>query len=327
MDKRKSMQKIISLSLKILVATGIITFIIWKLGWKEIIATCSNADPQWLIAAIIVFFISGWLGVIQWQIILKNRGVSLPFIKVFSFYFIGMFFNNFAFGIITGDALKVAYIKLQNDQGKAGFAATFLDRFAGLWVMVGYAVFGIILMIRQKALESRSMTLAFVALILAFIGFCGIMMFLLSKKLQDFSFNVIDKLPINKKEILKNIIKETIIESHDIHILLPVGILSTIVQFLRIGVHILCAGALSLLTPFNIHYFFIFVPVLAVIMIVPLPFGVRESIGGALFTMAGFNLHASIVMGFLATIVGSVVSIIGGILFIFNRFNLKKELT
>jgi hypothetical protein len=321
------MRKIASAFLKILVTVAVLAFIVWKLGWREILDTCRQADMAWLAGALLLFFVSGWLGVLQWQIILKNRGVTLPFSRVFSLYFIGMFFNNFALGIIAGDAVKVAYIKLGDGRGKAGFAATFLDRFAGLWAMLGYAIFGSVLLIKQKALESGSMTLAIVALFVTFFCFGGVLMFLLSKKMQAAAYLLIDKIPLKKKDALKKILDETIIETHDVHILLPVGILSTVVQFMRIGVHIMCAGALGLLSAANIHYFFIFVPILAMMMVVPLPFGIRESVGGTLFAFAGFQVHAAIVMGFLATLVGSAASLVGGILFVMNKLHITRKTT
>jgi hypothetical protein len=319
------MRKVGGTALKILVTVGVLVFIVWKLGFRQILGTVAQADPWWLIAALVLFFVSGWLGVLQWQIILRNRGVTLPFSRVFSLYFIGMFFNNFALGIIAGDAVKVAYIKIDEGHGKAGFAATFLDRFAGLWVMLGYAVFGSVLLIKQKALESGSMTLAIIALFVAFVCFGGALVFLMSKKLQALVYLLIDRIPLKKKDSLKRILDETIIESHDVHILLPVGILSTVVQFMRIGVHILCAAALGLLSAANIHYFFIFVPILAMMMVVPLPFGVRESAGGTLFALAGFRADAAIVMGFLATLVGSAASLTGGILFVMDKLHLSRK--
>jgi uncharacterized protein (TIRG00374 family) len=319
------MRKITSIVLKIAVTVAVCSCIIWKLGWRDILATISQANMAWLAGALILFFVSGWLGVVQWQIILKNRGVALPFSRVFSLYFIGLFFNNFALGIITGDAVKVAYIKLGDGRGKAGFAATFLDRFAGLWAMLGYAIFGSVLLIKQKAVESGSMTLAIVALFVTFLLFGGALAFLMSKGLQRFAFRILDLLPFPQKEALRRVLDETIIETHDLHILLPVGVLSTVVQFMRIGVHILCAGSLGLLSAANIHYFFIFVPMLAMLMIVPLPLGIRESAGGTLFAFAGFEVNAAIVMGFLATIIGSASSLVGGIMFIMSKAQLSRK--
>lgn len=320
-----SLKRALSLLLKLAVTSAVLGFIVWKLGWGTIIDTVEHADFKWLGAALVVFLISGWLGVVQWMIILRNRGIAISFGRAFSLYFIGLFFNNFALGIVTGDAIKVAYLRRTSGTGKPGFAATFLDRFAGLWAMIGFAVFGSALLIKQKAIESRSMTLAIIALFVTFASFGGILAFLISKRLQNIAHTALDRLPIPKKESLRQLIDNTIIESHDAHIILPVALVSTLVQFLRIIVHVLCAASLGLLTVANIHYFFIFVPMLALLMILPLPFGIRESVGGTLFALAGFKVQAAIVMGFIASLVGIVGSLLGGILFLTEKSGQSKH--
>jgi glycosyltransferase 2 family protein len=325
-DKQpSSSRKILGFALKFTVTAAILVFIVWKLGWQQIVHTLIQARWDWLVLALGVFLVSGWLGVIQWMIILRNRGIKISFTRAFSLYFIGLFFNNFALGIVTGDAVKVAYLKMSSGTGKPGFAATFLDRFAGLWAMLAFAVFGSALLIKQKAIESRSMTLAIIALFVTFICFGGFLAVLISRNLQVVVFKAIDALPLPKKESLRKIVDETLIESHDRHIILPVALLSSIVQLMRIFVHIFCAASLGLLTTANFHYFFIFVPMLAMLMIVPLPFGIREGVGGTLFALAGFQVHAAIVMGFLATIVGIVGSLLGGILFLSEKTHLKTK--
>jgi glycosyltransferase 2 family protein len=319
--------KILSTLLKLGVTAAVIAFIVWKLGWGTIIDTIEHANMMWLGVALIVFLVSGWLGVVQWMIILRNRGIGISFGRAFSLYFIGLFFNNFALGIGTGDAIKVAYLKFDSGTGKPGFAATFLDRFAGLWAMMGFAVFGSALLIKQKAVESGSMTMAIIALFVTFFSFGGILAFLISKRLQRFLHDLIDRMPLPKKESIRQLIDNTVIESNDTHIILPVALVSTLVQFLRIIVHVLCAASLGLLTFANFHYFFIFVPMLAMLMILPLPFGIRESVGGTLFAFAGFKLQSAIVMGFIASLVGIVGSLLGGILFLTEKSGKNKGIS
>jgi hypothetical protein len=73
---------------------------------------------------------------------------------------------------------------------------------------------------------------------------------------------------------------------------------------MRIGVHILCAVALGIFAAGQVWYFFVIIPVIALLMIIPLPFGVRETVGGTLFGVAGFVYHEALVMEFLATLAG-----------------------
>ena len=305
--------------IKATITISVIVLLIGKLGWGDIINTVSGAKLFWLFAATGIFAASGFIGVIQWRILLSNRGISLTFWRTFRLYFIGMFFNNFVLGGIVGDAMKVASIKTRNGQGLAGLAATFLDRFAGLWAMCGFAVAGSIILFHRGALSDGKIGTAILALFVTFLLFGVILFFLLSKPLQRFFFRCCNAFVLARKLRIKEIISEMLIEMHDYGILFKVALLSAFIQFLRIAVHAMVAASLGLFSIGNFQYFFIFVPIIAMIMIIPLPFGVRETVGGALFAMAGFPLDAAFVMGFLATLVGLAASFLGGLFFIADK--------
>jgi len=238
-----------------------------------------------------------------------------------------MFFSNFIFGMAAADAIRVTYLKIENSSGKAGFAATFLDRFAGLIAMLAFAVFGSLHLLRQKAVESSSMNIALIAVLCTFGMLMGLLVLIISSRFQRLFFIGLSKcpLPVILKDGVSKLVAEVILESHDRHVILPVAMLSLLIQLLRIGGNIICAASLGLLTAANIHYFFIFVPMLALLMIIPMPFGIRESIGGTLFMMAGFKTQAAYIMGFLTSIVGILVTLPGGLVFITKRRSISDN--
>jgi len=322
MAQSNTIRQTLILVLKLSITALVVAVLIAKLGFQEIVFTINKADPLWLLGAVAVFVFSAWLGVVQWRILLANRGIPLPLGRAFRLYFIGLFFNNFVFGGFVGDAVKVASIHAEDKKGLAGFAATFLDRFAGLWAMCGFAVLGSIVLLRRGALTNGKIDTAIIALLGAFTLFAVIMAFLVSKRLQDFFFGITDRFAFTKKMKVREIISEMLIEAHDLHLLVSVSLLSTAIQFLRIGVHFLTAGSLGLLTTGNFQYFLIFIPIIAMLMTIPLPFGVREAAGGALFALAGFPTGAAFVMNFLASIVGIAASMLGGLFFITGRIHL-----
>jgi glycosyltransferase 2 family protein len=315
----KKLKKVTITLLKGIITAAVIVLLVKKLGWRSIFETIATAQPVWLAAALGIFLISAFLGVVQWRILLQNRGLQLSFGRTFRLYFIGMFFNNFVLGGIVGDALKVASIRSRDGSGKAGFAATFLDRFAGLWAMCGFAVCGSAILLSGNTLSDTKIFFAIAALCVAFALFAGILVFLVFKPAQNLIFNIINLLPETLGTKLKEILSEMLIEAHDYHILIKVAVLSTVIQFLRICVHILCARSLGLLTGNNFHFFFIFVPIIAMLMTLPLPFGIREAAGGTLFSLAGFPTEAAYVMGFLASLVGLAASFLGGLFYILDH--------
>ena len=182
---------------KLIVTLLVMAFLVRKLGWNQILATVLDADPLWLVASVAVFIASGWLGVIQWEILLKNRGIPLKFWNAFRLYFIGLFFNNFIMGGIVGDAVKVASLKSRQGKGMAGLAATFLDRFAGLWAMCGFAVGGSIILLQRGALNNGKIGTAVLALLVTFVMFVGIMIFLVSKPMQSAFFRITDSMTLS----------------------------------------------------------------------------------------------------------------------------------
>ncbi|MBD3345787.1 MAG: hypothetical protein GF401_12060 [Chitinivibrionales bacterium] len=320
------MRRTLVILFKLTVTTGIIAFVISRLGFENIVETMTMAKVRWLLAALGIFGLSGLLGVLQWKMLLSTKGILLSYWQACKLYFMGMFFNNFIFGFAAGDAVRIAYVKMSNQSGKAGVAATFLDRFAGLLAMMGFAFGGSLFLLNRGLIEGKVLTTAFLALFATFAVFCGILGFLISRRLQKLLFIFIDKFPVPKKEIIRNLVSQTIIEFKDRKSILPVAGLSLFIQFMRIGVHVLCGISLGLVTATNFHYFFIFVPILAILMILPLPFGIKESVGGALFAFAGFKSEAAVVMEFLASLVGILVSSVGGVLFLTHSIVPKRKL-
>ena len=317
-------RRALSLVLKLVVTAAVLGLVVWKLGWREILRAASSASLPWLAAAALVFFVSVVLGVVQWQILLRNRGISLRFGRAFRLYFIGMFFNNFIFGLVAGDAVRVAYLKLGNQSARAGFAATFLDRFAGFWAMSAFAMVASVWLLSGSVAET-ALWYTVAALAAAFLLFVAVMAFLVSAAVQKLVYAAIERLPLPNMARVRGIVQEMVLEAHDSHIIMPVALLSILVQALRVGVHILCAASMGLVTAANVHYFFIFVPVLAMTMVAPLPFGIRETAGGALFAMAGFQPEAAVVMGFLASITGIAVSLLGAVYFVTGRASGERK--
>jgi uncharacterized protein (TIRG00374 family) len=317
--KNRKTRKIITSTAKLIATVLVVAFLISKLGWGTIVDTVSGANPLWIAVGCVVFLVSGLLGVVQWRLLLTNRGLNIPFARAFKLYFVGMFFNNFIMGGIVGDAVKVASIRSQDGKGKVGFAATVLDRFAGLWAMCGFAIIGSLILLSRGMLTHGRVTTAVIALFAAFTLFAGIMLFLICKPLQSLFFTITEKFAFCRKLRVKEILSEMLIEAQDYKLLAAVAALAALTQFLRIGVHVLTAASLGLLTVENFQYFFIFVPIIAMLMTIPLPFGVREAAGGTLFSLAGFPREAAFIMGFLASLIGILVSLLGGIFFVTGK--------
>jgi len=343
---RQKIKRLISLLLKTGITVGVIYWIVTKFGWEKITSTISHADPLWISAGILLFVISILLGAFQWRILLLNRGLDLPLGKTINLYFTGIFFNNFMLGMVAGDSYKVAHLHFNEGRAKSGFAATFFDRIAGLLVISIFALAGGIWLFfagSQKVGNSSEITPLYVpftgihlnmtpemwingilvfTLLFAILLLAFFVMFV-SKRLQAFSLSIAGKIP---SEIIRNrvqsILKELFIDRHDREEKRTFALVlaySFVIQFLRMVVHIFAAISLGIFQVETVHYFFIIIPIIAFMTIVPLPFGIKEALGGTLFLAAGYAHEQAVVMEFLATIIGIAGSLFGGITFITSR--------
>ena len=315
-------KKILTFSLKLAITTLVFWWIERSFGFSNIARTLSQADFRWFIAAISIHIVSILLGAWQWRIILKNRGLRLPVFETVKLYYTGMFFNNFIFGTIAGDSFKVAVLHKKNHKGKSGFAATFLDRFAGLAVLSIFAVIGGVIINAVNFANSED--LYFTMLVLAFFAIVLTMVFsiIFSRNIQVLFSNILLKLPFESAKKIENIVSSVYINrrnKRDTKMLGEIFALSFLIQTIRISAHIFCAAAIGIFTFNTIHYYFVIIPMTAILMMIPLPFGVIPAIAGALFAFAGFNPESAVIMQFLAAITAIIGSLAGAVFFFIDR--------
>lgn len=307
--------------LKIAITLGILTLIIHRFGWQKIVVTVSQAKFGWLGVGVIIFILSVFVGALQWYVILRHKGINLPLLKATQIYYMGIFFNNFVFGTVAGDTFKIAKIHLDKKGGKLGFAATVLDRLMNLMILSFFAIIGGVIIFARNIQQNKQFFMVMGVLAIFISIFTGFFVILISKRLQNNLRSFLQKLPeFPLKEVIRSAAEETFIDRHnEKKMLLQIAFISFVIQTLRALVNIFCALALDMFSFSTLHYFMVIIPVLALLMIPPMPFGVRETIGGILFGLAGFSTQDSVIMLFLTSFVCVSGSLIGGIFFIFEK--------
>lgn len=319
MKKRKLFLPLI----KCLVTALVIGWVIHTYGWSTIVGTVAKAKLEWLAVGFVINLISFVLGAYQWQIILNNKKLTVPLMQTIKLYFVGMFFNNFILGTVAGDAYKVTSLHVDNRRGKISFAATFLDRLAGLLTLSIFAIIGgSVILITNIRQNNQFLMITGVLFLFGVIVFT-VFAFLVSQRLQNVARSLLNRTPdFPGKELLSNVLEALFINrrgKEDKKMLLGVAFLSFIIQALRVCVHIFCAQAFGIFSAATTHFFFVIVPIIALLMIVPMPFGIREAIQGALFAYAGFPEEEALMVAFIATVLGIGASFVGGLFFLFDK--------
>ncbi|MCK4538063.1 MAG: flippase-like domain-containing protein [Candidatus Krumholzibacteria bacterium] len=306
-------------TLKVVVSLGLISFLLHRKSPGELAVYLKNIDLLLLSFAVAVFFLSSFLGALQWHLLLVAGGVVLRFQGTFIYYFVGLFFNNFFPANVGGDAIKIIDVVREGSDPHRVFALTLLDRVFGITGLCFLAAVASIIVFPGGTIANAGLYLAifggliFSILIVAF-----------SKKLSGSIRRFSGKIGIwGLGEKIGLVLGHMGSLRARRPLFVGVVLLSLVVQSLRILTHVLVGLALGItLGGIDLAHFFVLVPLLGLIMILPISInglGVRESAGMVLFTQVGIQEELAVLMEFITYTVQVAVSLIGAVFFFIRK--------
>jgi uncharacterized protein (TIRG00374 family) len=278
---------------------------------------------NWILLALVTFAASLVIGNLQWMLLLGLQGIRIPFRRLLSFYFVGAFFNNFLPANIGGDVVRIYDVYRDSAKPDGAIAATVTDRLVGMMTLAVLALpAGLYAALRYGELGlERSFGLASMVIVLAFVVILVLaFLVLFSRRLARALRTVIRPFLIRGlHDRVRRIYDSFYAYSRSGGVLAKVLMISLVVQALRTIVHYEVSRAMGL--PIPAIYFFLFVPVIAIFIALPISIGglgVREGLGIYLFRKAVpvVTSEQAFTMGLLAYLVGVVVSLAGGVIYL-----------
>jgi glycosyltransferase 2 family protein len=137
MEEHSKQASLIIKWLKLVLKIAVMAVCLWYVSGKIDFAKATEVLQQsnWLLlfAALIVFIISKLISAVRLNIYFRNIGIGLSQLQNTRLYLLGMFYNLFLPGSVSGDAYKVILLtKKYAVPYKQTTAAVLLDRFSGL---------------------------------------------------------------------------------------------------------------------------------------------------------------------------------------------------
>jgi len=131
--KESKTSKAIKLFIKILITVVCFWYISQKIDFSKALQALQNANWLLLFFSVLLYILSKIIAAYRLNIYFKNINLHLPNWENLKLYWLGMFYNLFLPGSISGDAYKVVILnkRLQAPYKKTS-AAVLLDRFSGL---------------------------------------------------------------------------------------------------------------------------------------------------------------------------------------------------
>ena len=298
---------------KAVVSVGLLLFLFKRIPLGQFAEAARGVQAGWLVAAGLLLFGSNLLGAFQWNRLLHVVEIRIPFWKVCAYYHVGLFFNNFLPAGIGGDIARVSDSSRHGTSKTAALSAVMMDRLTGT-----VAIASVALVATLPAIDRFHLTLAYIAVVGFFALSVTLVWAIFHPALLPACERLLARVGLGSLSPHLDELAERLAGFRARRGLFAgLFAIAALTQISRIGVHALVAKGLGLQIP--LVYFFLFVPLLAVIVSMPISFngiGVREGAGIVLFGLVGVERAEAFSLQFLTYLVMVAVSLIGGLVFL-----------
>jgi uncharacterized protein (TIRG00374 family) len=309
----RSPRTIALLAAKVLVSVLLFAWLFRRLQWSAIGPALRHADPAWVAGAAVLLFASHLLASYQWGRLLGAVGIELPFWKVISYYHVGLFFNNFLPANVGGDLARTLDAARAGSSRATALSTVVLDRLLGTVALGGIAV-----VTTLPAIDRFHLAAAYGGVVAFFVLGVVMLRAVLEPRVLATLEGFMARVGLARfSPALDELSGRLAAFRGQRRLLLELSVVALVVQVMRIGVHVLFARALGLHV--GTAYFFLFVPLLAVIVSLPISLngiGVREGAGMLLFGLVGLDRASAFALQFGTYLVAVGVSLIGGMVFL-----------
>ena len=313
---KKANRKLLSTILRVVIGIGLIAILVWRLDINKILINIRSIESIFLVYAVIPYFffivVSAW----RWQVLLVHKKFNISFARTLIIYFIATFFNNFLPTTIGGDVMRVLYS--MKERRADALATVLVDRILGF---VGLFVFALLAVLYLFVVKGQTEFLPFTLGGLIIIIIITYLFF--SERAYNKLSPIVQKIKLFRIGDRLNRLHEAATDFSGAWSTIIVCVaLSIIIQaLLAIGPFFVMQGML-INNKVSMLPFFIYVPIINVISMIPISFnalGVREYFYVLLFSRVGFTAETSVVISLVAFFLYFILSLVGGILFIFVK--------
>jgi len=281
----------------------------------ELGGTLKHVVPGLLAMAVFVFLVTNMANVLKWRLIIRAQGdhVSWPYLT--STFYMGLFFNNFLPTNFGGDLVRVYKLSRATGSRVGATSSVVMDRASSTFALLLIALVAALLELR---LLGARLALTILAMFLAFILIAGV--FASERAARRLAgFPCLRGGLFGLRHHLRSFYLSVNQFRGERRTVAAVLAISIVYQGLYVVSVNLLAFSLGIHLP--VAYYFLFIPIVLAVGMVPLSMnglGVREGAWVLLFTQAGVPAPEALSMSVLNFLMITVVSMMGGIFYLLD---------
>ncbi len=301
---------------KALVTAVLFYLLFRKVNLVEFAETLRNARMDLLLLGFAILWVGHYTCIYRWRMLMRPIMPILSLGRLFGIYCIGLFFNLTFPTVVGGDVVKMYYAGKPSKKFAASFAATFLDRDAGMLAMMMIACAATFWgRLTSPGIPIRLIiwgaTIAFVVANIAI--FTPALHRRLTALLTRFEMARVAAKIDTISDAFQAMGKQKMVLINSL-------IISLANQILAISINWIMAEGLHIDVP--LYYYLAFVPVVTLISMIPVSLngmGLREYAFVSLFGSIGVDREAAVALGLLSSMTIFLSAIPGGMIYIFFR--------
>ena len=307
------LKRILSILLRVSISVALLIFLFAHVDKKSLFDIIKHADKSLLFLAFFVFFFNYLFCLIRWIILLKAVDIHLPLTRVIISFSGGVFFSLFLPSTIGGDLMRSIDLAAHTKKPREIVATVLLDRLSGSVGLVILIFFS--LAFGWRLVEDKSVLLSILVIvssltIILLILFNNSIFSLINRflsasnpgKIRNAVRSLHGEMHLfrhKKAEVVKNLFVSLLVQAN------------TPLTFYII--------ALSIGLKVSMIYFFIFVPIIGAITMLPISIGglgLRDATTIYFFAKAGVSRDLSFAMSLLNFFFILVYGAIGGLIYV-----------
>ena len=289
--------------LKVALSLLLLVILLAETDLSQLAGAVARAQSGWVIAALVGYLASQVVSAIRWTMLARPLGFQEPFSQFFGAYFTGMYMNLFAPSTVAGDIGRALLLAGGQKRKALAFTTVLADRGLGFVVLVWIGALAIVLQPGYRLPPPLYLS-AWVVPPTTLLGW------LFGPKMAVRFLR-----PGNRWRTLVE--RDLTAYWHDYRLLGETSAVAVVFHAVQIVTQVFLAWALGLKVP--AAFFFIFVPVVNILGMLPVSFsgiGIRE--GGYWFFLSqlGVDRASALALGLLSSVVVLLTGLAGGVVFL-----------
>jgi glycosyltransferase 2 family protein len=296
----------VSKIVRIGVSVVLLAVLAWGMDWVKVAEAFANLRWGYWLSAVAVLCATQAVSAWRWQLQARMLGLNGSLSQMTGYYFIGMFFNLILPTSVGGDVVRAYYITGPSGKRLPGFVSVLVDRLNGLIVLLILA--SVAAAVQFQKLENWVCLFVWGTTLCAGAGIVMLPWLARWGKHGDLRVKQV-------RAMLKL--------SREPRLLLQTTALSLIIQVANIVLVWQVGLALSLDSAIGFDYYWILVPMVSVLTLLPVSvngMGVREGATVMLLGPLGVTSTAAVTLSFLWFLVFICASLLGGLAYLSGRF-------